>query len=103
MSSVAAGYAGRDRTELDTAVGVLMGRRHCSSRMAFAEIAEAVRQTGISATALSRALVALASGVPERFEHRDEVESRWAEVLGLVGTADADAGRDGKLSAPTRR
>ena len=35
------------RTELDTAVGVLMGRRHCSAPTAFAEIAEAVRQTGI--------------------------------------------------------
>ncbi len=75
------------RTELDTAVGVLMGRRHCSAPTAFAEIAEAVRQTGIGATALSRALISLASGVSGRFDHRDEVESRWGEVLGLAKRA----------------
>ena len=78
-------HAQATRTELDTAVGVLMGRRHCSAATAFAEIAEAARQTGIGATALSRALISLTSGVSSRFDHRDEVESRWGEVLGLAG------------------
>lgn len=103
MSGVLAGYAGRDRTALDTAVGVLMGRRHCSSRVAFAEIAEAVRQTGIGASALSSALVALASGDPGKFDHRDEVEARWAGVLGLVPAVDPEVGGGREVSAAMRR
>lgn len=71
------------RTELDTAVGVLVGRRHCSQPVAFGELAEAARTTGIGVNALSRALVALASGTPDAFDHRAEAEALWAEALGL--------------------
>ncbi|AFM15829.1 putative RNA-binding protein [Mycolicibacterium chubuense NBB4] len=71
------------RTPLDTAVGVLIGRRHCSPRAAFTEIADAALQSGIGLSALSRALVALASGVPTDFAHREEVEARWGPALGL--------------------
>lgn len=98
-------YAAATRTELDTAVGVLMGRRHCSASTAFAEIAEAARQTGIGATALSRALLSLASGVSGRFDHREEVESRWGEMLGLaerVAGPASDSGDD-DVSSPARR
>lgn len=72
------------RTELDTAVGVLVGRRHCSRREAFGELAEAAHRTGIGVTALSRALVALASGVTGSFDHRAQVEDLWADTLGLA-------------------
>ncbi|MDY6995664.1 MAG: ANTAR domain-containing protein [Actinomycetota bacterium] len=71
------------RTELDVAVGVLVGRRHCSRRLAFTEIADAARRTGIGVNALSRALVALASGEPGGFDHRDEVAHLWGDALGL--------------------
>ncbi|MBX7432149.1 ANTAR domain-containing protein [Mycobacterium sp. Y57] len=71
------------RTDLDVAVGVLVGRRHCSRKAAFSELAQAARDTGIGVSALSRALVELASGDAGRFDHRDEVAARWADLLGL--------------------
>lgn len=73
-----------NRTELDTAIGVLVGRRRCTRRAAFGELAEAARQTGIGVNALSRALVTLASGVPGTFDHRDVAETLWADALGLA-------------------
>lgn len=73
-----------NRTELDTAIGVLVGRRRCSQRAAFGELAEAAHQTGIGVNALSRALVALASGATGGFDNRDVAETLWADALGLV-------------------
>ena len=82
-----------DRTALDTAIGVLVGRRHCSPRAAFNELAQAAGRTGIGVNALSSALVALASGAPGGFEYRAQVEELWADALGLAERRAADVGR----------
>lgn len=49
------------RKQIDMAIGVLIGLRHCSERQAFADIAAAVHQTGIGLGVVSNALVALAA------------------------------------------
>jgi hypothetical protein len=69
------------RKEIDMAIGVLIGLRHCSERQAFADIAAAVHQTGIGLGVVSNALVALAAG--GNTEWADSVAlQHWRTVLG---------------------
>jgi ANTAR domain len=69
------------RSVIDVAVGVLVGLRGCSEREAFNEIADAVRETGVGLGSLSRALVALASGTTDPFDHRTEAIGLWGELV----------------------
>lgn len=69
------------RRDIDMAIGVLIGLRHCSEREAFNEIAAVVAQTGVGLGSICRALVALASGTTS-FEHRSEVVGHWGELIG---------------------
>ena len=68
------------RKSIDVAVGVLVGLRGCSEREAFDELAEVVRETGISLGSTATALVALATGASTP-EHA-EAFTAWGTLLG---------------------
>ncbi len=69
------------RNVIDVAVGVLVGLRRCTEREAFNEIAGAVRATGVGLGSISRALVVLAGGATDVFDHRPEVVGLWGELF----------------------
>ena len=69
------------RKIIDTAIGVLVGLHRCSPQEAFAELAHAVHDTGISLGTLASALVSLAGGDTEPFPHRDVAVGRWGTLL----------------------
>ncbi|HTI76338.1 MAG TPA: ANTAR domain-containing protein [Mycobacterium sp.] len=69
------------RREIDMAIGVLVGLRHCSERQAFDEIAAAVNQTGMSLGRLCRALVELASGTGESVDDSSAVIAIWGDLV----------------------
>lgn len=71
------------RSVIDVAVGVLVALRRCSEREAFNEIADAVRETGVGLGSLSRALVALASGTTDPFDHRTEAVDLWGDLVAV--------------------
>jgi hypothetical protein len=69
------------RSVIDVAIGVLVGLRGRSEREAFNEIAYAVHETGVGLGSLSRALVALASGTTDPFDHRTEAVVLWGDLV----------------------
>lgn len=77
----------QSRRPIDMAIGVLVGLRRCSPSEAFTEIADAARETGVGLGGVSRALVTLASGTTEEFDHPDPVIERWAQLLADAGHA----------------
>ena len=71
------------RRDIDMALGVLIGLRHCSERQAFNEIAGVVAQTGIGLGSICRALVALASGTMASFDNRSAAVGAWGDLIGI--------------------
>ena len=69
------------RTVIDVAIGVLVGWRGCSTREAFEELADAVRETGVGIGSIARALVELACGTDQSAPHRDVVLRLWGDVV----------------------
>lgn len=67
------------RTAIDRAIGILVGLRGCSPEAAFAELAQAVRETGIGLNSTAAGLVALASGSSSA-DHA-EVFNIWGELV----------------------
>ena len=69
------------RTVIDVAIGVLVGLLRCSERQAFNEIAAAVDETGVGLASMCRALIALASGTTDSFDHSTEVINLWGQLV----------------------
>jgi pimeloyl-ACP methyl ester carboxylesterase len=79
----------RSHKEIEVAVGVLTELRGCSPDEALEDFVDGVRETGISANDLGRALVDLASG--RQPPYTAEALQRWGHLLALRGrTADHD-------------
>ena len=72
---------GSSRHEIDVAIGILMGLRHCSERQAFTEIATAVGETGISLGRICRAIIELASGATCSSDYGPQVIGVWEELV----------------------
>lgn len=69
------------RREIDMAIGVLMGLRHCSERQAFDEIAAAVGQTGMTLGGICRGLVQLASAATASAGVDSRVIAVWGDLV----------------------
>ena len=69
------------RRQIDMAIGVLIGLRHCSERQAFDDIAAAVHETGIGLGGVSSALVALAAGGNTGWADQAALQ-HWQTLLG---------------------
>jgi hypothetical protein len=78
--------SGSSRREIDMAIGVLIGLRHCSERQAFNEIAAAVGETGIGLGSICRALVELASGATGSADYSPQVIAVWGALVNGKGS-----------------
>jgi hypothetical protein len=67
------------RKVIDTAIGILVGLRGCSTDQAFAELTQVVRQTGIGLGSIATGLVAVATGSSSA-EHA-EAFTIWGELI----------------------
>ncbi len=72
--------------QVDVAVGVLTELRGCLRDEALEDFVDGVRETGLSAHDLGRALVGLAAG--RRPPYMDETLERWGHLLALRGRTD---------------
>ena len=88
------------RTVIDVAIGVLVGLRRCSERQAFKEIASAVNETGVGLASMCRALIALASGTTDSFDHSSEVINLWGQLLAGRSTRGPPSVQVRRLSGP---
>lgn len=67
------------RKVIDTAIGILVGLRGCSTEVAFGELSQVVRQTGIGLSTVSAGLVAIATGSSSA-EHA-EAFTIWGDLI----------------------
>ena len=71
----------RDTRALDTAIGVLVGWRRCSTQVAFRELISVSERHAVPVFALAAALVAVASGnaddAPVVGAAREAAEKEW--------------------------
>ncbi|MCT7660393.1 ANTAR domain-containing protein [Mycobacterium deserti] len=67
------------RKVIDTAIGVLVGLRGCTPEVAFAELVQVVRQTGIGIGSIAAGLVAVASGTASA--DNAEAFNAWGELI----------------------
>lgn len=67
------------RKVIDTAIGILVGLRGCSTDEAFGELTRVVRQTGIGLSSVTAGLVAIATGSSSA-EHA-EAFTAWGDLI----------------------
>jgi ANTAR domain-containing protein len=85
------------RREIDMAIGILMGLRHCCERQAFDAIATAVRETGMSLGSLCRGLVEMAGGASASADIDPRVRAVWRDLV----CDNEDARTELLVSSPT--
>jgi hypothetical protein len=84
------------RTDIEIAIGVLMGLRGCPQNEAVGEFTSAVHEMGLDSAELGRALVDMASG-NDNSPVQAEVQHRWRHLLALRGfDGDRNGGAKGR-------
>ncbi|EKF23107.1 ANTAR domain protein [Mycolicibacterium hassiacum DSM 44199] len=74
------------RKVIDTAIGVLVGLRGCSTDEAFAELVHVVHRTGIGLGRIATGLVALASGTATTTGADVDAFTAWGELIERRGS-----------------
>lgn len=69
------------RKTIDTAIGILVGVRGCSTEDAFTELSRVVQQTGIGLGSIATGLVAIATGSSSSSAEHAEAFTIWGDLI----------------------